>query len=272
MRHEPAIARECSVLCDKRGDVAWLTLNRPERHNSLVPEVTDALQETLAGLAAVPPAALVLSARGPSFSTGGDLSAFLLAAETSRDALRAFASHLVGGLHACLMRIIRLHVPVISMVQGPVTGGSAGFVFASDFVLMAEDAFLQPYYSQVGFAPDGGWTALLPDLIGAREAFAILAENRRIDAKKAVSLGLATVTAPAERLREHVDALLADLAGKQAASIHDSHRLIWDEDRCRHAEQRLHAEETRFVERILEPETTAAMKRFLASMRSGRHG
>jgi 2-(1,2-epoxy-1,2-dihydrophenyl)acetyl-CoA isomerase len=78
------------------------------------------------------------------------------------------------------------------VVNGPVTGGSARLVLAADIVLMGKSAFIQPYYSEIGFAPVGGWTAMLPKRIGPARAIEIQALNMRIDADTALLLGLAS--------------------------------------------------------------------------------
>jgi len=69
----------------------------------------------------------------------------------------------------------------------------------------------------VGFSPDGGWTALLPELIGAARALAIQISNQRIGAQEAVALGLAqsVVEAPDESARELAIAAL----GKRAQAL-----------------------------------------------------
>jgi 2-(1,2-epoxy-1,2-dihydrophenyl)acetyl-CoA isomerase len=146
------------------GPVARLTLNRPARHNSLVPALTDSLNAELLRVAETPAVRiLVLQAAGASFSTGGDVAGFYA---QPRDRRRAYAEMLVGGLNAAILQLLNLPFPVISRVHGPVTGGSLGFLLASDLVAITPEAFIQPYYTQVGFSPDGGWTAMLPDRIG----------------------------------------------------------------------------------------------------------
>ncbi len=56
--------------------VARLTLNRPERHNALVPELLDAIREQLARVRDSDAAVLILDANGRSFSSGGDVAGF----------------------------------------------------------------------------------------------------------------------------------------------------------------------------------------------------
>ena len=64
------------VLYQNQDGLARLTLNRPERHNALVPELLDALADALARAHGEAPRALLLDANGRSFSTGGDVAGF----------------------------------------------------------------------------------------------------------------------------------------------------------------------------------------------------
>ncbi|WP_297591360.1 enoyl-CoA hydratase/isomerase family protein, partial [Roseibium sp.] len=134
-------------------------------HNALVPDLIDELRCSIAEAEQKAPVALVLSGRGPSFSTGGDIGGFLEHATSQRD-LAIYADELVSALHEAILDLLRFPAPVLAAVNGPVTGGSVGFMLAADLVALSEGAFVQPYYSEVGFGPDGGWTALLPDRNG----------------------------------------------------------------------------------------------------------
>ena len=172
----------------RTGSVATLVLNRAERHNSLVPEL---LAELLADLQAVAVddtvKAVVLAAEGKSFSTGGDVKAFFSAG----DDVGEFAAETVGLLNNVIMAMIQLPQPIVVAVHGMVTGGSLGLVLASDVVVMDREATITPWYAVVGFAPDGGWTAMLPDLVGKKRAANILLRNQTIHAHQAASWGLA---------------------------------------------------------------------------------
>ncbi len=257
---EEAVA-DVLVLLDRAEGVATLTLNRPGRHNALVPALMGALNAALDGLRAAPPTALVLRGAGRSFSTGGDVAAF---AALPRGERRAYAASLVGALNEAILTLLALPCPVIAAVHGPVTGGSCGLVFASDLVAMGPRAFLQSYYADVGFAPDGGWTALLPERIGAARAGAIQMLNRRIGAAEAVTLGIAQA-APAETEFEAIIAdWLAALRGKIGPSLAATRSLLMPPERLRAIADGLERERSRFLDLIETYETEAGMARFLA--------
>jgi 2-(1,2-epoxy-1,2-dihydrophenyl)acetyl-CoA isomerase len=267
---KPAVAvPEPPVLVERRGAVARLTLNRPDRHNALVPDLVHGLRDAVLGLEAMAPAAVVLAGAGRSFSTGGDVAGFLAQAERSRAALVDYAQALVGGLHDTILALLHLEVPVIARVQGAVTGGSAGLVLAADLVAMAEDAFLQPWYAAVGFGPDGGWTALVPERVGTGRAMAVQALNQRIGAAEAVGLGLATAVVAAADLDATVDGWADEIVARSGPSLAAARRGIWDEERIGAVRRRLEGERERFVALIDRPETIAGMRRFVARTRAG---
>jgi len=249
------------VETEFRNGAIWLWLSRPDRQNALIPALIFDLRTAIAEAADKEPVALVLSGRGHSFSTGGDLGGFLEHARTQIE-LRAYADLLVGGLHDAILDLLAFPAPVLTSVNGPVTGGSTGLMLAADLVAIAETAFVQPYYSQVGFGPDGGWTALLPDRIGTAKALAIQYRNTRINAVEAVELGLAAESGPAHQLPLMVDGWVADLGNGYAQTHQVTRQNIWDDMRRADVRRRLDQEKTRFLDLIGRQGTLEGMKDF----------
>ncbi len=247
------------VLVEKQDEITTLTLNRPERHNSLVPELLQELLNSLSELDQSQGRAVVLQANGRSFSTGGDVRWFF----EHRDDLETAASQVVGLLNQVLLAMIALPAPIIAAVHGIVTGGSLGLVLASDVVLLAPEASFTPYYAPVGFSPDGGWTALLPSLIGARRVEECLFTNGTIGSEQAVEWGIANRTVPADRIREQARATARTIAGMKSGSIKRAKRLVGG-DYSRIAAL-LEAERGQFVEQIASSEARDGMEAFLSS-------
>ncbi|HLU74005.1 MAG TPA: enoyl-CoA hydratase/isomerase family protein [Nonomuraea sp.] len=247
------------VVIEDDGSVATLVLNRPERHNSLVPELLTALLEALADVSQA--RAVVLAAAGRSFSTGGDVRAF---AERDGDELRDYADELVGLLHETMLALMRLPAPVVAAVQGTVTGGSLGLLLASDLVLMHPAATVAPWYTTVGFTPDGGWTALLPERIGTARAAAVQFTNTAIDAPTALAWGLATGIDP--DVRRAAQDTARTVAGQRRSATRETKRLLRGDLDAVAA--RLDAERAAFVRQITTPEAREGMTAFLAASRA----
>jgi len=237
------------ILHDTANQVAILTLNRPERHNSLIPEL---LEELLAAITAVSTnssiRALVLQANGRSFSTGGDALGFM----EHEHELEAYSRRIVGLLNQVILALIDLPIPVITAVHGIVTGGSIGLVAAADIVLVAPEASFTPYYSVVGPSPDGGWTALVPLLIGQRRAAEAIYANRTIKAEEAVGWGLANRLVAATNIRDEAVRLARQIACLKPGSIRHSKKLL-NLDRKQIATQ-LNIELAHFIQQIITEE------------------
>lgn len=231
------------VLQGRIGAVGVITLNRPERHNSLTPEF---LRQILAALQAVDDSvrALVLQANGRSFSTGGDAKGFVDHADT----IEAYAQEIVGLLNEVILALIELPMPVVTAVHGIVTGGSLGFVLGSDIVLVSPQASFTPYYSVVGPSPDGGWATLLPLLIGEKRAAEVLFLNETIGAETAVTWGLANRVVPGDQIYAAAQAIAQDIAAKYPGSIRRTRRLLrWNREDIA---ARLAAEREEFVQEM----------------------
>ena len=174
------------------GAALRLTLAAP-RANALTPELLDTVRAALDRVEAAAPETLVL-AGGRNFCSGGDVARFLDAAEAGE--ARAYALRVVPALQEVVLRLWSLPATVILAARGAITGGGAGLLFAADLAVLAPDAFVQPCYGQVGFAPDGGWTALLPDRIGPARALSWIASDRREGAEGLVRIALCDAEDP----------------------------------------------------------------------------
>jgi enoyl-CoA hydratase/carnithine racemase len=233
------------VILERVGPVAVLTLNRAERHNSLVPELLEGMLAVLDAIGRDPDArAAVLQANGRSFSTGGDVGGFY----GHMDDLQAYAGEIVGLLNRVILALVELPVPLVAAVHGIVTGGSLGLVLGSDVVLVAPEASFTPYYGVVGFGPDGGWTAMLPSIVGPKRAAEVLLRNLTISAEQAVAWGLAGRLVPAGRIRDEALSAARAIAGQKPGSIGHTKRLLG----LAHGDlaARLGAERLHFIEQI----------------------
>jgi 2-(1,2-epoxy-1,2-dihydrophenyl)acetyl-CoA isomerase len=254
------------VLTERLDSVAILTLNRPERHNSLVPELLEEMLVALETIGAESDLrAVVLQANGRSFSTGGDLGGF----QAHLKDLATYASEIVGLLNQVILALVELPAPLVAAVHGIVTGGSLGLVLGSDVVLVAPEASFTPYYSVVGFSPDGGWTAMLPAIIGPKRTAEVLLSNRTISATQAVAWGLASRGVPGDRIRHEALSVAQEFAAQKPRSITCIKRLLGfayadpSPGSGQGLAARLEAERVRFVEQIETDEARQGIVGFL---------
>lgn len=261
MKQLPAAGHLVKVEAGKQ--VIGVTISRPARHNSLVPRLLAELARAFRQVNESATARVaVLAAEGPSFSTGGDLEGFL----DHREDIEAYASNIVSALNDCIDSMLQCRVPIIAAVDGQVSGGALGLVLASDIVLVTENASFTPYYSEVGFSPDGGWTAMLPDFIGRGRAGAIQYLNDTISAEQAVQWGLAYAMIGARDLESEIDALCRRICAKRGGSLVSTKSLLstgrWRE--C------LEREREAFVATIKGGEALRGIENFLSQHRKRR--
>jgi 2-(1,2-epoxy-1,2-dihydrophenyl)acetyl-CoA isomerase len=246
------------ILLNLTPPIATITLNRPERHNSLIPEMLTALLNAFNTIQQSSDIRVVLlQANGRSFSTGGDVKAFYL----QRANLKPYASEIVGLLNDVILTMVNLELPIVTAVHSIVTGGSIGLLLASDIVLIASEAHITPYYSVVGFSPDGGWTAMLPELIGHSRTAGILMQNETITAVQAVKWGIAHTLSHAKNIHQDAYQIARSLLIKKSGSLTHTKQLLATHQLDLPA--RLEAERSHFVQQILTPEALKGMEAFL---------
>lgn len=236
-------------------ETATISLQRPARHNSLVPKLLTQLHRAFERCAADEEVrAILLRAEGPSFSTGGDLDGFL----EHQGQIGAYADKLVGLLHDLMCLMLECPKPIVTHVDGQVCGGALGLAICADVLLVTEKASFTPYYVDVGFSPDGGWTAILPDLIGRQRASRVQHLNASIGPEEAVDWGLAAGSGSAA----DVDSILRSLCSFDAASQASTKRLL----RPTNYRERLDAERHAFVKCIERPGVIDRLRRFQQGM------
>ncbi len=239
------------------GAVAVVTLARSERHNTLVPALISGVERCLSDAVNGGARAVVLEAEGRTFSTGGDVKAMRAAPDRF-----AYCDELVGGLNRLLLTMIDLPIPIVAAVHGMVTGGSMGLVAASDIVVVEPKVTFRSWYATVGFAPDGGWIAILPRLIGAGRVRRLLLADEEFTAAEAAEWGLAHRVVAAGTVDAEARELASRMARLQAGTIGAIKRLLAQRDEIAAG---LDAEKAAFLELVVTEEATAGMDAFLGS-------
>ncbi|MEY3013663.1 MAG: hypothetical protein RIT45_2398 [Pseudomonadota bacterium] len=170
------------VRLERDGDVAIVTLDRPEKMNALDRAMVEALHALCAALEAEPPAAVVLTGAGErAFVAGADIAE--LRERRAPDALAAINSRLFD-------RIARLPMPTVAAVRGFALGGGCELAIACDLRVAGRSArFGQPEVG-LGIIAGAGGTYRLPALVGLGRARELLFTGRIVDADEALRIGL----------------------------------------------------------------------------------
>lgn len=181
--------------------VARVTLNRPDRMNSVDEATADRLEEIWQTVEADPDVrVVVLTGSGDkAFSAGADMKS-----SGGRSGLPYWAHARPDGFGGLAMRK-SLHVPVIARVNGLALGGGFEMVLGCDIVVAAEHASFGLPEARVGRMPLDGGMLMLPRLVPQKVAMSILLTGRRISAAEAAGYGLVNEVVPSEELDQAVN-------------------------------------------------------------------
>ena len=182
------------LLYEITDGVARITLNRPQVHNALSPELIREITEAVTAAAGDTSVRVLLltGAGDKAFCSGADLKAGLGEAASMGDALRTRYNPMISALRT-------IPKPVICRLNGLAAGAGCSLALACDVIIMAADTYLSLLFVGIGLMPDAGATFFLPRLVGAARAFELASTGRRVYGPEAAQLGLVQrVVAPAE--------------------------------------------------------------------------
>ena len=213
---------EPTVLVTREGPVTKLVMNRPRVHNAFDEALIAGLTDTFTAAAEDPDVrVVVLTGAGKSFSAGADLAWMRRAADYDEEANRADAR----ALAAMLRTLDDLPKPTLALVNGAAVGGGVGLVAACDIALAAGHATFALREVRLGLVP----AVIAPFVvaaIGARQARASFLSGERLDAARAMAIGLVHEAVPAELLEERAAAIIAALLEGAPEAQGEAKRLV----------------------------------------------
>jgi enoyl-CoA hydratase/carnithine racemase len=199
-----------SLITVEPGEIATLTLNRPERRNALSPELMTELEAAARGFAeSHETRVVILRGAGPSFSAGADLAGGGAAASETLVARRHSTR-----LGARLLRsLLEIPQPTICSLRGAAVGGGACIASACDFRIAADDTRVG--YPEVKLGMNLMWNAvpLCVALVGPARAKRMIMTGALFPAAQLAEWGFVDECVPAAEL----DAAVHDLAVELAA-------------------------------------------------------
>ncbi len=188
-----------SVWIEYSGAVATVTLNRPDALNAFDKELAARLDAALRTVEREPRArAIVLTGEGRAFSAGQDVRE--LAREEEGAGPRAVGDQLRDRFNPLVLRLRTMEKPVIGAINGVTTGAGLGLALACDIRIASESAAFVLSPVGIGLIPGVGMTATLPAVIGWARASELAFLGERIDANRALEIGLVNRVVPAETL------------------------------------------------------------------------
>lgn len=194
---------EEAVLVERRGQVAWIRLNRPERLNAFDGPMARAAVKAIEDCS-VDSGVIVITGQGRGFCAGGYLDTM-----DNPDPREVRAMY--EGSLALLDAIRTSPRPVIAAVNGPAAGGGNELVIACDLAIASTKATFGQTGPRVGSAPVLGGTNIMPIQIGEKRAKELSFLCRRYTAAQALEMGLVNAVVEPEELESTVEEWAAEL-------------------------------------------------------------
>jgi enoyl-CoA hydratase/carnithine racemase len=240
------------IKIEMTDNILTLTLARPDKKNALTNAMYGVLTDALLA-AEIDPAvrAIVIRGEGDMFTAGNDVGEFAAMATGAFKGER----HVSRFVEA----IARANRPLVAAVQGRAVGIGTTMLLHCDFVLLAEDAKLSTPFVNLALVPEAASSLLLPLRIGYARAYEMFALGETMDARTALTLGIANRVVPLADLHGEVRSIAQRLARLPAGSLAATKRLMRNQEVLM---AQIAAESARFAERLTTAEAREAFTAF----------
>ncbi|HYT14275.1 MAG TPA: enoyl-CoA hydratase [Candidatus Nitrosopolaris sp.] len=205
--------------------VGLIQLNRPEKMNAIGALTRQQLGEAIKQAERDDAVrVLVLTGSGRAFCSGADVTEMVQGAgmRTPEDVGNVLRNEYMP----MLTRLRTMPKPVIAAMNGPAVGIGASYALACDIRIATPEAYLLEAFVNIGLAPDGGVSWLLPRLAGTGIAYEMFFTGKPLSAADAHRLGVINRVVPAERLEAEVRDLAAQLVVQPRQAMAAAKRAV----------------------------------------------
>jgi 2-(1,2-epoxy-1,2-dihydrophenyl)acetyl-CoA isomerase len=206
--------------------VGLIQLNRPQKMNAIGAltrkQLGDAIKQVERDDAV---RVVVLTGSGRAFCSGADVT------EMAQEGAGMRTPEDVGNVlrneyMPMLTRLRTMPKPVIAALNGPAVGIGASYALACDIRIAVPEAYLLEAFVNIGLAPDGGVSWLLPRLAGTGIAYEMFFTGKPLQAADAYRLGVINRLVPAEKLEDEVRELAGQLASQPTGALAAAKRAV----------------------------------------------
>ena len=204
------------------GPIAYFTLNRPERHNSITPEMMELFEKELMEFMEDDNlrVGIVTGAGEKSFCAGADVNEWLPFVKQTRNCQWRIPRTILRGLSSTK--------PLIAAVNGGAYGGGAEIALACDFRVASEKASFSFPEPKLGILPRLGGTQRLPRLVGSGKALEIFLTGQKVDATQALEIGLVNRVAAPENLMKAAEEIARQICQMAPLSVKAIRRCVYE--------------------------------------------
>jgi enoyl-CoA hydratase/carnithine racemase len=215
---------EPQMLYRTEGNVAILTINRPEAKNSFSPEMLTLWRQFLEEAKSDNQVrVIVVTGKGDTFCSGGDIR------EMAEGRLRSWdmKKFLWEGVHRIIFALEDLDKPVIAAINGAAMGAGLDMAIMCDLRVCSDRAKLSESYILLGIVPGDGGAYFLPRLIGIGKALELLLTGDILSPREALEIGLVNRVVDHDRLMEETMTLAERIANKPPLAIRMVKRAVY---------------------------------------------
>lgn len=203
-----------SVLVEKIGKIWIISLNLPDKLNSLEPGLRDDLKAALRQFRVDADGRVaILTGRGRAFCAGGDL------VELEDGMSAVYGIEHMNGCNEIISLIAGIPKPIIAAVNGPAAGAGFSIAMACDLVVASNRATFMQAFTKVGLVPDMGSLYFLPRLVGMHRAKELIWTARKMTADEAREMGIVNQVVEPDELESRVLQLAEGIADGPAFAI-----------------------------------------------------
>jgi enoyl-CoA hydratase len=195
-----------NIIVETRGEVGFITLNRPAALNALNAALVSEMTRAIDGFEADDAiGCIVITGSEKAFAAGADIKEM-----QSKTYMQAYREDFIGSWD----RVARARKPVIAAVAGYALGGGCELAMMCDFIIAADTAkFGQPEIN-LGVMPGAGGTQRLARFVGKAKAMDMCLTGRMMDAEEANKCGLVSRVVAADKLLDETMKVANLIAGK----------------------------------------------------------
>ena len=210
---------------ETEGAIGWIRLNRPEKMNAIGALTRQQLGDAIKQAERADDVrVVVLTGTGRAFSSGADVTEMISGGgmRTPEDVGNVLRNEYMPMLN----RLRTMPKPVIAAMNGPAVGIGASFALACDIRIATPEAYILEAFVNIGLAPDGGVSWLLPRLAGTGVAYEMFFTGKPLSAEDAHRLGVINRVVPADRLEEEVRDLANHLVSQPRQALAGAKRAV----------------------------------------------
>ncbi|WP_100641227.1 enoyl-CoA hydratase [Alteromonas facilis] len=204
------------IIVTNNNNVTRITINRPDKKNSLTREMYDAMGDAIDAVADNDIKVVVIEGAGDCFTAGNNIADFASVGD---------AEHVNETAHF-MNALMRCEVPVVAKVRGIAVGIGTTLLLHCDFVYCDDSArFIMPFID-LGLVPEYASSYILPRLAGHRKAAEWLMLGKPFNGEEAERFGIVTAQFDAEQLDDMVEKVITALCAKPRMALRTTKRLM----------------------------------------------